>query len=99
MAILPDLLFRQSMVDNRQVSFGERDVRYATYTEQRLFPLGSSSVAADDNADNLKPEFAAYVDCLRELLVASRDLTAQAQGLRPALERQPFATAGDRVVN
>ena len=39
-ALDPGLLFRLSVFYNRQYSVGERYVRYATYTEQRIFPLG-----------------------------------------------------------
>lgn len=86
-ALKPDLLFRLSMFYNRQDSFGERYVRYATYTEHDILPLGDARSAIYDATGKLRPEFAAYVDRLRDLLDASRKLTAQAKGLRVELER------------
>ena len=84
----PALLFDLSTFYNRQDSFGERYVRYATYTEQYIFTLGADRKPVYDSSGNLRPEFAAYVDRLRDLLTASRSLTAQAKSLRAELERQ-----------
>lgn len=86
-ALDPGLLFRLSMFYNRQDSFGERYVRYATYTEQRVYPAGPDSAAYYDATGALRPEYAAYVDRLRELLAVSRALTAQAKHLRSELKR------------
>ena len=85
-ALEPDLLFRLSMFYNRQDSFGERYVRYATYTEQHILTLGHGRKAIYDASGNVQPEYAAYVDRLRDLLGASRSLTAQAKGLRAELK-------------
>lgn len=86
-ALKPDLLFRLSVFYNRQYSVGERYVRYATYTEQRIFPLGADKAAIYDTQGKLRPEFAAYVDRLRELREAERRVTAQAIVLRGELKR------------
>lgn len=85
-ALDADLLFRLAMFYNRQDSFGERYVRYAAYTEQHVFVLGANPSVFYDATGALKSEFAAYVDRLRDLLVASRALTVQARGLRDELE-------------
>ena len=87
-ALDPSLLFRLSIFYNRLDSFGERYVRYATYTEQRIYPLGPERSDIYDKAGNLRTEFAAYVDRLREMLAASRALSAQATDLRTELERR-----------
>ena len=87
-ALDPELLFRLARFYNRQESYGERYVRYATYTEQEIYPLGSDRTALFDAAGNLRPKFAAYVDRLRELLAASRNLAEQAKGLRAELKRR-----------
>lgn len=87
-AIDANLLFRLAMFYNRQDSFGERYVRYATYTEQHVLTLGPDPATYYDAAGNLRPEFAAFVDRLRDLLIASRNLTAQAEELRAELRRR-----------
>ena len=87
-ALKPDLLFRLAVFYNRWDSHGERYVRYATYTEQRVLPLGNDRRAFYDASGNLRPEFAAYVDRLREQLAASHDLMLQAQDLRVELGRR-----------
>lgn len=84
-ALPPDLLFRLARFYNRQESFGERYVRYATYTEERIRPLGPDRAAIYDASGNLRPEYAAYVDQLRALLAASRLLTPQVRALRAEL--------------
>jgi hypothetical protein len=81
----PELLFRLAQFYNRQDSSGERYVRYATYTEQRIFSLGSDRSNFYDASGALRPEFGAYVDRLRELLEVNRKLTAQARDLRQEL--------------
>lgn len=87
-ALRPDLLFRLSMFYNRQESIGERYVRYATYTEQHVYPLGTDSAAFYDADGILRPEFAAFVDRLRDLLVGNRALTGQANRLRAELKQR-----------
>ncbi len=81
----PALLVRLSVFYNRQESIGERYVRYATYTEDRIFPLGSDPQVFYDPSGKLRPEFAAYVDRLRELVVIDHAVTAQARKLRAEL--------------
>ena len=87
-ALEPDLLFRLSMFYNRQESLGERYVRYATYTEERILTLGSDRAAIYDASGTLRPEFSAYVDRLRDLVVADRNLAVQARGLRSELQKR-----------
>ena len=87
-ALPPALLFRLARFYNRQESFGERYVRYATYTEEHIYPLGSDRAAIYDGSGNLRPEYAAYVDRLRELLTASRKLTVQVKSLRSELAQR-----------
>ena len=87
-ALDPDLLFRLSVFYTRQESFGERYVRYATYGEQHILPLGPDPAAFYTSSGDLRPEFAAYVGQLRDLLAAGRSLTAQAKDLKSELERR-----------
>ncbi|MBS0589183.1 MAG: hypothetical protein JSR65_00930 [Proteobacteria bacterium] len=87
-ALKPDLLFQLARFYNRQESLGERYVRYAAYTETQIFPLGADPAVFYDEAGQLRPMFAAYVDRLRDLLAATRNLTAQAKALRADLDRR-----------
>ncbi len=87
-ALEPDLLFRLSVFYNRQDSFGERYVRYAAYTEERILTLGSDRAAIYDASGTLRPAYSAYVDRLRDLVVAHRDLAVQARTLRAELQKR-----------
>lgn len=84
-ALEPDLLYRLALFYNRQESFGERYVRYATFTEESVLTHGPGKGAFYDASGRLRPDFAAYVDRLRDLLDASRRLTSQARSLRVEL--------------
>lgn len=85
-ALEPRLFFSLSLFYTRQESYGERYLRYNDFTEQRVFTLGADHSAAYDPASGrLKPEFAAHVDRLRDLLVVNQSLTAQARELKAAL--------------
>jgi hypothetical protein len=84
-SLAPDLLVRLSVFYNRQESVGERYVRYAAYTEEHIFPLGSDPQVFYDRSGKLRPEFAAYVDRLRELVAVDNALAAQARTLRTEL--------------
>lgn len=61
----PALFFRLARFYSRADSFGERYLRYNSFTEERVLPYtGNARIFyGDDGA--LKPEFAAYVDRLR----------------------------------
>jgi hypothetical protein len=61
-------------------------VRYNDFTEQRVFAVGHDAAAFYDPASKrLKPEFAAYVDRLRDLQQFNQALTQQAVTLRDKL--------------
>lgn len=82
----PELFFELALFYTRQESFGERYIRYNDFTEKRLFALGPDASAAYDPATGRpKPEFAAYVDRLRDLKVANDLITGQAAALRDEL--------------
>jgi hypothetical protein len=72
-ALPPELYFELSVFYNRQQSLGERYVRYATMTEQDIYPLGPDQKGIyDPVTSRLKPQYAAYVDRLRDLVVATK---------------------------
>ena len=88
-AIEPRLFFELALFYTRQESLGERYVRYNDFTEQRVFTTGPDPSAFYDAASNrLKPEFAAYVDRLRDLQASNLTLTRQAIELRAKLAGQ-----------
>ena len=85
-AIEPTLFFKFALFYTRQESFGERYIRYNNFTEQHVYPLGHDpSVFYDPVSRKLKPEFAAYVDTLRDLEQFNVKITQQAVELRDQL--------------
>jgi hypothetical protein len=70
----------------RPESFGERYVRYAQMTEQQILSLGPEQRGIyDPGSGELKPEYAAYVDRLRDLIAVDKVLEVQARELRAKL--------------
>ena len=85
-ALPPELYYELSRFYTRQESFGERYVRYAQMTEQQILTLGPEQRGIYDPASGaLKPEYAAYVDRLRDLIAVDKILDAQARELRAKL--------------
>jgi len=87
-ALEPKLLFEIARFYNRQDSFGERYVRYITFAEQHIDTLGSDPAAFYDSSGNLRPECAAFVNRLRDLIAANQSLTKLAKGLRTKLQQR-----------
>ena len=88
-ALDPNLFFDLARYYNRLDSFGERYIRYNNFTEQRVFPLGKNEHGIyDPKTGQLKPEYASYVDRLRDLEEAAKELDALASNLRTRLNRQ-----------
>lgn len=85
-ALPPELYYELSRFYTRQESFGERYVRYAAMTEQQILTLGPEQRGIYDPASGeLKPEYAAYVDRLRDLIAVAKILDAQARELTAKL--------------
>lgn len=84
----PDMLFRLAQYYNRLGSFGERYIRYNDFTETRVLAMGPDQAQAWDADGRLKPEFAAWVDRLRDLRKANADLVREAGAIRDALAEQ-----------
>ncbi len=85
-SLSPGLFFRLARFYTREDSYGERYVRYNDFTEQRVFTLGDAGTAEYDNVTHkLKPEFAAHVDRLRDLLTINQSLLVEAVQLRSQL--------------
>ena len=86
-ALPPDLYYELSRFYTRQESFGERYVRYAQMTEQQIMTLGPDQRGIYDPASGaLKPEYAAYVDRLRDLIELAKLLDVQSRELRTKLQ-------------
>ena len=85
-ALPPELYYELSRFYTRHESFGERYVRYAVMTEQQILPLGPDQRGIYDPASGaLKPEYAAYVERLRDLIELAEILDAQSRELRAKL--------------
>lgn len=63
----PKLFFRLALFYSRADSFGERYLRYNAFTEDRVLPYINDPTIFYDRSGQLKPEYAAYVDRLRDL--------------------------------
>ena len=83
----PKLFFDLSLFYTRQESLGERYVRYVAMAERDIYPLGPDQVGIyDPQTGKLKPQYAAFVDRLRELVAGYRKLDGQAKELKVRLQ-------------
>jgi hypothetical protein len=86
-ALEPQLFFRLARFYSRADSFGDRYIRYNSFTEERVLPFASRPGSFYRADNRLRPEFAAYVERLRDLHREERALVAEAAELRDALPR------------
>lgn len=84
-ALPPELYFQLSQFYNRQESIGERYVRYADMTERDIYPLGPDQQGIY-GPSGLKPQYAAYVDRLRDLVAATRKIDPQASQMKAKVQ-------------
>ena len=84
-ALPPDLYFQLSQFYNRQESIGERYVRYADMTERDIYPLGPDQKGIY-GPTGLKPQYAAYVDRLRDLIAATKKIDPQALEMKAKVQ-------------
>ena len=85
-ALPPDLFFELSLFYTRQESVGERYVRYAEMTERDIFPLGPKQDGIYEPDGALKPQYAAYVDRLRDLSAVEKLVGKHATSLKARLQ-------------
>lgn len=86
-ALDPDLFYQLAILYTRLDSFGEKYIRYNDFTEQHVLPLGPAQLGVYDQATGrLKPEYAAYVDRLRDLEKLAKELDAKAATLKIRLD-------------
>ena len=81
----PELYFQLSQFYNRQESIGERYVRYADMTERDIYPLGLNQKGIY-GPTGLKPQYAAYVDRLRDLVAATKKIDPQAREMKTKVQ-------------
>ena len=81
----PELYFQLSQFYNRQESIGERYVRYADMTERDIYPLGPDQ-AGVYGPTGLKPQYAAYVERLRDLVAATKKIDPQASEMKTKVQ-------------
>ena len=84
-ALPPELYFQLSQFYNRQESIGERYVRYADMTERDIYPLGPAQQGIY-GPSGLKPQYAAYVDRLRDLIAATKKIDPQAGEMKAKVQ-------------
>ena len=85
-SIEPRLFLRLAMFFNRADNFGERYVRYNEFSESRVMPYLATPAHFYDG-DKLRPEYAAYIDRLRDLSAASAEVADGAGQLQHELKR------------
>ena len=86
-ALDPKLFFQLARFHSRADSFGDRYLRYNDFSEERVLPHTSEPGTFYDERGQLRPEYAAYVDRLRDLQRELRALITEAAQLRDALPR------------
>jgi hypothetical protein len=83
----PELFFRLARFYSRADSMGDRYQRYNAFSEERVLPYVADTGKFYDPNGALKPEFAAYVDRLRDTQREERAINVEAAKLRDALPK------------
>lgn len=83
--IEPRLLFRFASFYSRAENFGERYIRYNQFSETQVLPYLETPAHFYDGA-NLRPEYAAYIERLRDLSQASARISDDARRLQRDLK-------------
>lgn len=82
----PKLFFRLAVFYSRADSFGDRYLRYNTFTEDRVLPYLNDPTVFYEGG-HLKPEYSAYVDRLHDLKREMHALVVEAAELSDSLPR------------
>jgi hypothetical protein len=83
----PALFFRLARFYGRAESFGDRYLRYNNFTEERVLPYVGDQRTFYDSSGHLKPEYAAYVDRLRDLGREDHAMVIEAAEIQKSLPR------------
>lgn len=87
-SIKPDLVFYIARFFSRGDGLGDRYQRYNAFTESQILPYVATPARFYGDDGKLRPEYAAHIDRLRELLVVNNELTVEAVSIRRALKAQ-----------
>lgn len=87
-SIKPELVFLIARFFSRGDGLGDRYQRYNAFTESQILPLVSTPERFYGSDGKLRPDYAAHVDRLRELLVVNDELTEEAKTIRKALKSE-----------
>jgi hypothetical protein len=88
-ALKPEMFFRLVSFYNFMDSFGDRYIRYTDFTESRVLPaVGDPAAFYDPRSGKMRPEFAAYVDRLRDLQALNREMIVRAARLSDELKQE-----------
>ena len=85
-SIEPRLFFRLATFFNRADSYGERYIRYNIVSETHVMPYLNNPAHFYAADDTLRPEYAAYVDRLRDLAKTTTGMAADARKLQDDLK-------------
>jgi hypothetical protein len=83
----PTLFFNLARFYDRAASFGDRYIRYNQFSEERVLPYLGDQTVFYGPGRRLKPEYAAYVDRLRDLRRENHALVVEATALHRSLPR------------
>jgi hypothetical protein len=81
----PALFFRLARFYGRADSFGDRYLRYNAFTEERVLPYLVDKRTFYESSGHLKPEYAAYVDRLRDLQREDHAMVVEAAEIQKSL--------------
>jgi hypothetical protein len=85
-SIEPSLFFRLASFFNRADSYGERYIRYNNVSENQVMPYLDAPAHFYAADGTLRPEYAAYIDRLRDLAEATTGMAADAGQLQRDLK-------------
>jgi hypothetical protein len=85
-SIEPQLVFHIARFFSRGDGLGDRYQRYNAFTEAQILPYVATPARFYGPDGKLRPEYAAHVERLREILAVNDELTAEAMGIRKALK-------------
>ena len=85
-SIKPELVFHIARFFSRGDGLGDRYQRYNAFTETQILPYVATPARFYGSDGKLRPEYAAHVERMREILAVNDELTAEAVGIRKALK-------------
>ena len=81
-SLKPELVFQIARFFSRGDGLGDRYERYNAFTERQILPYLDEPARFYEAGGRLRPEYAAHVARLGELLAVNDGLTSEAEGLR-----------------